>query len=256
MKPHFLELGPALLMEGRMRVLVIADTHFGAEAEMARKGVHIQSSSSARLQRVLGCIDDADPDLLLFLGDVKHGIPLTSRQEYRELPEILRRIRKRVELKVTPGNHDGGIEKFLSQEELLPSNGAIIDGVGYLHGHTYPAPELIGRLMVVGHHHPVLHIYDEVGCALRAEPAYVLCELDVGCMGIESRDAPSCTRALFMPACFELSGGLDVRQIDTSTLGPISRCVIPEKTEVFLKDGTYIDSLAALKAQEHHRPAR
>ena len=38
--------------------------------------------------------------------------------------------------------------------ELQPRDGAVIDGVGYLHGHMYPSPSLAGHLIVVGHHHP------------------------------------------------------------------------------------------------------
>ena len=41
---------------------------------------------------------------------------------------------------VMPGNHDIGIERFLDDGELLSKEGALVDGTGYLHGHTYPDP--------------------------------------------------------------------------------------------------------------------
>ena len=56
---------------------------------------------------------------------------------------------------VTPGNHDIGIERFLLPGEILPRNGTVVDGTGYLHGHMYPDPSLAGHLVIAGHHHPV-----------------------------------------------------------------------------------------------------
>ncbi|MDT8358560.1 MAG: metallophosphoesterase, partial [Methanomicrobiaceae archaeon] len=139
MRPVFIERGPALLVENRERVLVLADLHFGIESHLASRGVHIGSGSGERLERALACIDETDPDLLLLLGDVKHNIPLTTRQEYRELPGIMDSLRRRVPVRVIPGNHDGGLARFLEEGELLPMRGAVIDGTGYLHGHTLPA---------------------------------------------------------------------------------------------------------------------
>jgi putative SbcD/Mre11-related phosphoesterase len=257
MKPTFLPEGPALVVEGRLRILVVADLHFGAEAEFARRGVHIPSNSTDRMERVRSCIEAADPDMLLLLGDVKHSIPFTNRQELRELPAILEAFRRITEVRVVPGNHDMGLERFLADDELLPRDGVVIDGTGYLHGHTAPAGALAGHLLVVGHHHPVVYLHDEVGCALRAHPAYLLAEIDPACFR-EGENGPmvSPTRALFVPAFFELAGGLDVRQLKTSRMSPLSRCIREEGAEVFLKDGTYIDSLEGLERQPGAGPSR
>ncbi len=257
MNPIFLPEGPALVVEGRLRILVVADLHFGAEAEFARRGVHIPSNSTDRMARVRSCVEAADPDILLLLGDVKHSIPFTNRQELRELPEILAAFRRLTDVRVVPGNHDMGLERFLADDELLPKDGVVIDGTGYLHGHTAPAGALAGHLLVVGHHHPVVHLHDEVGCALRAHPAYLLAEIDDSCFG-DGGHAPadSPTRALFVPAFFELAGGLDVTQIRTSRMSPLSRFIREESAEVFLKDGTYIDSLEGLTLQSGAGPAR
>ena len=81
MIPEFLPLGPALVVENDIRILVVADTHFGAETQLARHGLHIKSSSEERLSRLLACVDESGCDLLLLLGDVKHSIPVTTRQE-------------------------------------------------------------------------------------------------------------------------------------------------------------------------------
>lgn len=255
MIPHFLPQGPALVVEDALRVLVIADLHIGTESALALRGFHIPSSTAGRLERAEACAAEAEPDVIVLLGDVKESVPLTSRQEYRELPGFLDSLRAHAPVRVVPGNHDGGIGRFLEEGELLPVRGAVIDGTGYLHGHTIPGPELMGHLIVTGHHHPVVHLYDEVGCSLRAHPAYLLAELGPGCPGIEEPPGGEKTRALFVPAFCELCGGVDVRELPGCGLGPLSRCISVEDAEVFLSDGTYIDTLEALKREADTRTA-
>jgi len=245
MRLHFIENGPALLVERDRRVLVIADLHMGIESGLKRHGVHVASRSAARRDRVLACIEETEPDLLLLLGDVKHNVPVTSRQEYLELPGILDAFRENVPLAVVPGNHDGGIGRFLDPGELLPIDGVVIDGVGYLHGHTHPDPELLGRLIVLGHHHPVVSLMDTVGCAARARPAYLYSGLAAPCLP-EGPAPASLTRLLFVPAFNEFAGGIDIQRLQKSGLGPLSRCINRTTAEVFLADGTYVGSPATL----------
>ena len=154
MNLEFFKDGPALIIEGEQRLLIVADLHFGIEADLAAHGLHFRSRSAERVERLLKIIDTADPDMLILLGDVKHSIPSLTRQEFNELPGILEAIRSRIPMKVFPGNHDIGIERYLNSSEIQQKDGAVIDGVGYLHGHTYPSPLLTGHLMVIGHHHP------------------------------------------------------------------------------------------------------
>lgn len=252
MKLEFVRDGPALVVEGEERLLVIADLHFGIEAGLATHGLHFRSRSRARLERVLRTIDATTPDRLVLLGDVKHSIPTLTRQEYYELPEILKTLRDRVPILVFPGNHDIGIERFLSRGEIRPRDGAVIDGVGYLHGHTYPSPELAGRLLVTGHHHPLLTLNDEVGCALQ-EPAYIRAPVDTARLNRDrpggDTDAVPGTRALLVPAFNEIAG-YDLTRILRDPFSPISRCLKIDEAEIILADGTYIGPLRAVEQDE------
>ena len=274
---QFLPRGPALIVENTMRVLVIADLHIGIESDLDVHGIHIPSQGPGRLSRVMSCLDEGRPDLVILLGDVKHSVPVTTRQEYRELPVLLDEIRGRAPLKVVPGNHDGGIERFLRDGELLPMRGALVDGVGYLHGHTYPDPALLGRLLVIGHHHPMVSLRDQVGCALR-DRAYLLTSVDENCLGISAKgnrvaegadggemkgakvaggqnpvegekgaggERASPTRVLVVPAFNELTG-YDITGLRESSLGPLSKCMDFPGAEVFLTDGTYLGLLGSL----------
>jgi metallophosphoesterase superfamily enzyme len=247
MNLEFIRDGPALVIENEKRILVAADLHFGIEADLAAHGLHFKSRSNDRVERLLRMIDTADPDALVLLGDIKHSIPSLTRQEYYELPGVLETLRSRVPLIIFPGNHDIGIERFVRETELRPRDGAMVDGVAYLHGHMYPAPELYGNLMVIGHHHPLLSLRDEVGCALQ-EPAYIRAGLR-----IDSRDIPAngsgSTRLMFVPAFNELAG-YDISQMVKNPFSPLSRCMDGGTAEIILADGTYIGPLCSLVKDE------
>jgi metallophosphoesterase superfamily enzyme len=242
MRMEFIEEGPALIVEETMRVLVIADLHLGIESDLARHGLHFMSRSADRQERAVASIRREHPDLVLLLGDVKHNVPITSRQEYWELPSILASFRQEASLQVIPGNHDSGIERFLKPGELLPKDGTIIDGTGYLHGHTSPSPALREHLIIAGHHHPYVSLRDEVGCSLRSS-AYLLAGISGGCLWPGSTEG---ARALFVPAFNEFSG-YDIRRIVDDPFSPLSRCIAPGSAEVILPDGTYLGPLDLLE---------
>lgn len=249
MNLQFIGEGPALVVQGEERYLVVADLHFGIEADLAAHGLHFRSRSRERLERLLSIIDRTDPEGLILLGDVKHSIPSVTRQEYYELPRILGELRNRVRLIVFPGNHDIGIERYLEPAEIFAKDGSIIDGVGYLHGHMIPSPALAGRLMIIGHHHPLLSIHDEVGCALQA-PAYLRAGLDTTALGMgmaEDEGRPS--RVLFVPSFNEIAG-YDILQIVRNPTSPISRNIRSDETEIILADGTYIGPLRSVMHDE------
>ncbi len=269
MNTRFIGGGPALLVKNRSRTLVVADLHIGIEADLAAHGWHIPSRSASRLERLLTCIAESDPDRVVLLGDVKHNLPQTTRQEYRELPGLLDAIREKAPLLVVPGNHDTGIARFLEPGELLPAGGAIIDGTGYTHGHTIPAPELAGHLILAGHHHPLVAIRDEVGCALRA-PAYLRAGVDAAALFSRARKPGERqetgepdpektvrgtreTRVLFMPA-FNECAGFDVVRILRHPFSPLSRALRQETVEIFLADGTYLGPVRMTEPGEEYGP--
>ena len=257
MNLRFIADGPALLVSNRQRILAVADLHIGIEAELAARGWHVASRTGERLERLLSCIESSDPDLLLLLGDIKHNLPRTTVQEYRELPAFLDRVRKHVPIRVLPGNHDTAISRFIDPEEFLDRTGAVVDGTGYLHGHTMLSPSLRGRLVVAGHHHPLVSIRDQVGCALRS-PAYLLAALDPSHLFTRSPGkntaaregrrprGKTITRALLMPA-FNECAGFDVTNIVLHPFSPVSRAIRAKSAEVILPDGTYIGPVSSLE---------
>jgi len=245
MNLEFIRDGPALAVTGEERYLIVADLHFGIEADLALHGFHFRSRSKARLERLLALVDIANPDILVLLGDIKHSIPSLTRQEYFELPRIIETLRDRVPLRVFPGNHDIGIERYLRPAEICAKEGAVIDGVGYLHGHTYPSPHLAGHLIIAGHHHPLLSLRDDVGCALQA-PAYLRVGVDTKSLGLaDDPEGVTPTRVLFMPAFNEIAG-YDILSITRNPFSPLSRNMVQQTAEIILADGTYIGPLQSV----------
>ncbi len=178
-------------------------------------------------------------------------ISYITYQERTEMPHILAAIRRETAFRLAPGNHDTGLEQYLKPGELLPATGAVIDGTGYFHGHTIPDPALFGRLIICGHHHPIVNMYDDVGCALRGTPGYLLAEITTDAWPAPAVPAAvpltTPTRVLLMPAFYELAGGMDVRLIPGHKISPIANAIKTETAEVFLKDGTYVAPFSELR---------
>lgn len=243
MEIEYFPAGPALQITNEQRVLMIADLHMGIESDLRFHGIHLQSRGEERITRLISLVKDASPDIILLLGDVKHRVPGTSWQEFRELPSLFQSLRRVAPIRITPGNHDPGIEEFLHPEEVLPREGTLFDGFGVLHGHTRPDPSLRGHLIIAGHHHPVASLSDEVGIALRT-PCYVLAELSDDLFASPGADEEH-TRLLMVPAFNEFSG-YGIEKTFRSPFSPLSRAVCIKTAECLLADGTYGGDLPSL----------
>lgn len=243
MEIEYHSAGPALQITGEQRILVTADLHMGIETDLRRHGIHLRSRGEDRIARLLALVRDVSPDILLMLGDIKHRVPGTSWQEFRELPPLFSRLRTLTSIRVTPGNHDPGIEEFLRPGELLPRDGSVLDEFGCMHGHTRPDSSLAGHLILAGHHHPVVALSDRVGVALRS-PCYILGELRDDLFGPPPPDERT-SRILLVPAFNEFSG-YSIEKTFRSPFSPLSRAVVQETAECLLSDGTYGGDLMSL----------
>ena len=77
---------PALLIEEEERILMASDLHLGVEYELAKMGINIPYQTDRILGELLTIVREHKPDRLILLGDIKHGVPITSFQERREIP--------------------------------------------------------------------------------------------------------------------------------------------------------------------------
>ncbi|AKB17753.1 MULTISPECIES: metallophosphoesterase [unclassified Methanosarcina] len=257
---------PALIARNTETALVIADIHLGIEWDLCRSGIHLPSRIKARLDRVLGYIQTCSPDRIVLLGDVKHNVPQISWQEKDEIPHFLETLAEHAHVEIFPGNHDGGIEYLFSRQKDIrvhPVRGEVIDGVGYFHGHTWPAPELLATPHVItAHNHPTVRFTDTFGYSI-VEPVWIRTRFNVetlktrfGNLDFENKSDWADPEIFIMPAFNELCGGVPFNEsTQEDLLGPVfsSGGIELENAEVYLLDGTRLGLLRNIRKLQHTR---
>ena len=267
---------PALLLEGDERVLLVADLHIGFEYELAKMGISIPYQSDRLLEELLTIVRECRPQRLVILGDLKHGISITSFQERREIPRLFEALNGEVErVEVVRGNHDGGLQHLVPPDvKVHPSKGILLGKrfkVGAFHGHAWPSPKLMGAdLLVMGHNHPIVLLRTPLGIRLsrrvwvkgtcdgvRLASAYLEREgVEVGedavgrfeeIHGVRIRDP----QMILMPSFNDLLGGLPINsEAPRSLLGPLLRtgAVDTSHFDVYRLDGTYLGEVEFLRS--------
>lgn len=231
---------------GGERALVIADYHAGIEAGLrADRGIEVPSRAEKRRDRLLSLVTRIDPDRLVVLGDLMHSIGGPGGAERGELEVLFESLSADLDVVLVKGNHDGEIEDWLEGVEIEPGSGVRLGGVGFCHGHTWPAPAaLAGEVLCLGHEHPCVRLEDSVGGS-RVERVWLRGRLDpagfadragyeaVGWLG-GSGDPPD---VVVFPAFNDLAGGTWTNLPDQSFLSPFLPDGLVEG-EAYLLDGT------------------
>lgn len=161
------------MIEKPVKSLVVADIHFGFEAELEERGICIPSQVWRLRDLLLNVVEEVDVERVIFLGDLKHLVPLSSRIEWREMPEVVRDLKKRgLDLILVPGNHDGDIELILGELVKYASlKGLLLEcerRIFLIHGHAWPGPEALNAdIIIMGHLHPVISLRTDVGSVVR-----------------------------------------------------------------------------------------
>ena len=249
---------------GTERALLVADYHAGYEAGLRyERGVDVPSQAPERRERLLSLLERTAPDRLVVLGDLMHSIGDPGGAERGELEVLFEAFPSSLSVTVVKGNHDGGIEEWLTPERereaaalefdpdavtVTPGAGvALGDGaVGVCHGHTWPAPAVLDcDVVCLGHEHPCVRLEDEVGGS-RVERAWLRGRLDPapfrerpayeGLLWLEREDE-SPPRVVVVPAFNDLVGGTWVNVPNQSFLAPFLPAGLADG-EAYLLDGT------------------
>jgi len=265
-----------MLVEGDERMLLATDFHLGIEYELAKMGINIPYQTDRFMGELLSLVREHRPDRVILLGDIKHGVPITSFQEKREIPRLFDALLAEVEnVDVVRGNHDANIQNLAPEEvEIHPSKGFLIGEkyrVAAMHGHAWPYPRLLSAdLIVMGHNHPAVQLNTPLGVRItrRAwvrgspDPAK-LAEALLKQANIDPGDDPVGTfqesfelkvgapQLVIMPTFNDLMGGLPVNsEAPKSLLGPFFRsgAVDVEDFDVYLLDGSFLGKVSFLRA--------
>ncbi|WP_336022372.1 metallophosphoesterase [Halobellus sp. LT62] len=240
----------AVARVGGERALVVADYHAGIERGLRyERGVELESNAAVRRVRLLGLLDRVDPDRLVALGDLGHRIGGADGAEGDELDELLEAVLERVPVTLVAGNHDGGIAERFEPEYpdrfvVTGRDGVRLGRIGFVHGHTWPAREVVeSDVVCVGHEHPAVRLEDSVGGGrkerawlrgpLRPEPFAEQLGVDVA--DLDWRDP----EVVVFPAFNDRSGGTWVNVEGQGFLAPfLPQALVEERADAYLLDGT------------------
>lgn len=224
--------------------LVLADYHAGIEAALRFEGVELRDASGHRRSRVLDLLSRCDADRLVVLGDLAHFVGAPMGDELDELEAL--RDALPVPLTLVPGNHDGAVAERLDIQ-VEDSRGVRLGDVGFVHGHTWPAPEVLeADVVCTGHEHVAVRLVDEVG-GHRVEPGWLRGPLNPATF----TDRPEYANLdidgelIVFPAFNERSGGTQVNVSEQEFLSPF----LPQglaSGEVYLLDGTHLGDFEEL----------
>jgi putative SbcD/Mre11-related phosphoesterase len=259
---------PALMLQRKQdRALVVADLHIGWERLLSKRGVHVPPQTPKIRNTLLRLIKETKPTQVIFLGDVKDAITKVEMEEWRDIPEFFENIQEKVpDLQVILGNHDGNLEPLLPENvKIVPASGTSFGDVGLFHGHAWPAPELLEcRSLISGHVHPTVLIRDPMGFRMTRQilvkapcDGMQLAESLLSRLGAKKDKVKVKVSQLFiMPSFNQFLGGRPINERKRGKkeggafIGPILRsgCVNMDEAEVYLLDGTFMGTVAQLKA--------
>lgn len=272
---------PALLLDRKgERVLVISDLHLGWEVTLAHQGIHVPSQVPRLLEKLRKIIAETNPKVLILLGDVKHAVSKVELEEWKYVPEFFDKLVEIIpEVEVVPGNHDGNLEPLTPRSvKINKSNGMVVwEAVGLFHGHTWPAPQLLGcKYLIMGHLHPVVAFKDPLGFRITRQ-AWVKARSDGNKLaegilrredakfegnasdeakkkfGVVATDA----ECIIMPSFNDYLGGQPINrsyqegwtELYKEYMGPVLRsgAVDFENGEAYLFDGTFLGKVQDLR---------
>lgn len=223
--------------------LIVGDTHFGMEAKLRRNGVYDEQFSMRIFSKLKELILSHDVKKIILLGDVKEDITvLDSKTE-----EVLSRLSLLCEVIIVRGNHDGGIEKC-ANARIVPSEGFVYEKIGLVHGHAWPAQELMGcNYLVMGHQHPIISITDKLG-KKHTEPVWLVAEVNEEKIVAHYKKFNKKIKLILMPAFNPLVGSA-INLSSEEHLGPILNNNLFKLNDalVFRLDGTSLGKLKNIK---------
>lgn len=132
--------------------LIISDLHIGMHSSLFSRGIRIDGLADFLAWKTISLLKKTKRKCLVILGDAKENVVSPGF----EVRSYFSSVSSNAEVIVCKGNHDGSIERVLGITIADPG-GIVLDGIGMLHGHAWPSPELMEcKTILMGHNHPQL----------------------------------------------------------------------------------------------------
>ncbi|MFQ6135917.1 MAG: metallophosphoesterase [Candidatus Hydrothermarchaeales archaeon] len=221
---EIIEPYPAIYIE-EIDAIVIADLHLGYEGIMAEQGVFIPKVQFKKEMEMLSHIFEMKgAKRMIINGDVKHEFSETTYHEFKEVKDLFEFLKSRFEeVSLVKGNHDNFIIYMTRKYGIELHDELVVGDFLFVHGHKIPRDlqRIEASFVVIGHEHPALVLYDEVGAKEKLN-----CFLFGGMEGNR--------KILVMPAFSYFAYGSDVNLMPKEELlSPILRKLVDiDKLEV------------------------
>ena len=183
--------------------IVIADLHIGLESALEADGVHIpRIQTESMKESLMRIMDRYQPQRVIILGDLKHEFSRNVGQELAEVTSVLSLLKQTAEVSVAKGNHDNYLPAIAFRLGIEVQDRFRIGGICMMHGHLGTDD----RPLVIGHEHPSIRVFDEVGAYLKL-PCFLHLEKE---------------RILVLPAFSPLASGTDfTMKIEEKAMSPV-----------------------------------
>ncbi|MDI6643783.1 MAG: metallophosphoesterase [Methanobacteriaceae archaeon] len=168
----------ALLIEDN---LIISDLHLGYEQALNSEGLMIPKFQYekiiTRLEEIFNQIDLQNVKTIIINGDLKHEFAKISKQEWREVINFLKFLKKNFEeIILIKGNHDNFTRYIAEKCELEIYETYSIGDYLLMHGHKLPSnlEKLDDSIIIIGHEHPCIGLrsgerVEKIKCFLKGK---------------------------------------------------------------------------------------
>lgn len=243
---------PVLELTGEKSYICVGDLHIGLEHEMKVNGVHVPSQTHRMETELLSLAKGRDG--LFILGDVKHMVPGSSRQEYREVPQFFRSLLDAYgSVSVVRGNHDTNLEDMLPDGVVVyPASGVVLEDVGLVHGHTWPSENVMAqRLLVMAHNHPAIMFEDGL-----STNTIERCWVRAPFRSFKTERYSRLPEEVIMVPSMNLSlKGSPVNFEEPRMLGPLfsDDMIDMDAAKVYLLDGVFLGTVGQMRVKRRRR---
>jgi hypothetical protein len=149
----------------KIQTLVIADPHLGYEGIMAEQGILLPKVQFNKTMKVMKeVLKERKATTLIINGDLKHEFSETSYHEFKEVKDFLEFSTNRFDrVLLIKGNHDTFIQRITRRYNVEVRDKLEIGKYLFAHGHKEFDLEDRSKVVIIGHEHPSLALFDEVG---------------------------------------------------------------------------------------------
>jgi len=159
--------GLPVLYVKRLSALVCSDLHLGYEGVMADRGIFLPKVNLKSIKSIIkNAVDVSQAENIIIDGDIKNEFSTVHNEELNEFAELVGFLTGELELKkiiMIKGNHDNFINRIVNSKKIeIHEQEAAMDDVLFFHGEELPRATESTRLMVMGHVHPAITLYDDI----------------------------------------------------------------------------------------------